>query len=76
MLCCIAIVALLGPLGLWAMPRATLDGGPDCCANNRRKALVIGSIAISVAALGLACFFLISAGPSYFSHICSAWGGR
>jgi len=73
MLCCIVIAALLGPLGLWAVPRARLEGGPDCCVAPRRKALVIGLIALSVAALGLACLFLIPAGPVYFRHICSVW---
>jgi len=71
MLCCIFVVAVLGPLGLWAMPRATTQGGPDCCTGNRRKMMIVGLIA--VAALCLAGLLLSWSGP--FRHICSIWVG-
>jgi len=73
MLCCILVVALLGPLGLWAMPRAKTQGGPDCCAGNRRKMLIIGLIAATIAALCLTGLLLSRSGP--FRHICSIWAG-
>ena len=73
MLCCVLLAALLGPLGLWAMPRAKLEAGPDCCTVNWRRAAAIGLIAVSVAALGLAGLFLSRTGPIYFRHICSVW---
>jgi len=75
MLCCILVVALLGPLGLWAIPRARMQGGPDCCAGDRRKIAVFGLIAVVIAALCLAGLLLSRTGPLYFRHICSVWAG-
>ena len=75
MLCCILVVALLGPLGLWAIPRARVEGGPDCCTSHRRKMMAIGLIAAGVAALCLAGLLLSPPGPGYFRHICSVWAG-
>jgi len=73
MLCCIFVVAMLGPLGLWAIPRAATQGGPDCCIGSRRKMMFIGLIAVAVAALCLAAILLGGIGP--FRHICSVWAG-
>lgn len=75
MLCCILVVALLGPLGLWAIPRAVAPGGADCCTGNRRKIAVLGLIAGAIAALCLAGLLLSRTGPLYFRHICSVWTG-
>ena len=73
MLCCIFVVAVVGPLGLWAMPRVRTQGGPDCCTGNRRKMMIIGSIAVAIAALCLTGLLLGRSGP--FRHICSIWVG-
>ena len=73
MLCCILVVALLGPLGLWAIPRAAAQGWPDCCTGNRRRMMIIGSIAVAIAALCLAGLLLSRTGPPLFRHICSIW---
>jgi hypothetical protein len=73
MFCCILAALLLGPLGLWAMPRARTQDGPDCCTGARRKTMAIAGIAIAVAALCLAAVLLSRSGPSYFRHICSVW---
>jgi len=75
MLCCIFVVAVLAPLGLWAMPRATTQGGPDCCTGNRRKMMIVGLIAVAIAALCLAGLLLSRTGPPLFRHICSIWAG-
>lgn len=75
MLCCILVVALLGPLGLWAFPRAAAPGGADCCTGNRRKMAALGWIAGAIAVLCLAGLLLSRPGPLYFRHICSVWAG-
>jgi len=73
MLCCIFVVAVLAPLGLWAMPRATTQGGPDCCTSNRRKMTIIGLIVVAITTLCLTGLLLGRSGS--FRHICSIWVG-
>lgn len=74
MLCCILVVALLGPLGLLAVPRAKVENGSDCCTGNRRRMAVIGLVAISAAGLCLAGFLLHGPESVDFRNICSIWG--
>lgn len=72
MFCCALAALILGPLGLWAMPSAKMVGGQACCAGGR-KLLAIGLIALAVASLCLAGFFLARTEPAYFRHICSVF---
>jgi hypothetical protein len=76
MLCCLFAAMLLGPLGLWALPRVKAQGRPDCCTDNRRKMVAVGLMAVAVAALCLAGFLVTWTGPAYFQHICSVFSSR
>lgn len=73
MFCCLFAALVLGPFGLWAMPRAGTQGGADCCAGSRRKIAAFGLIVAAVASLCLAAILMIGSGPIYFRNICSVW---
>jgi len=70
MLCCLAIAALLGPIGLWAVSGARRAGEADCCAGKRRGLFVIAGAVLVAAALCLAAFVLWAPGPASFRHMC------
>ena len=71
MLCCLLAALLLGPLGLWAMPRARTQEGSDCCGPGRRQMAVVAFIVIGVAFLCLAAALLAWSAPGSFRHICT-----
>lgn len=71
MFCCILAALLLGPLGLWAIPRAGTQGGADCCVAGRRRMAIIAFVAIAAASLCLAVYVLAWTAPESFRHICS-----
>jgi hypothetical protein len=71
MICCLIAALLLGPLGLWAMPRAA--AGPDCCVNNQRAIQAVSMIVLAVAALCLTMALLLWLQPAPFRHICSVF---
>ena len=71
MLCCLLAALLLGPLGLWAMPRARTQEGPDCCEPGRRRMVIVAFIVIGVASLCLVAALLAWSNPGSFRHICT-----
>jgi hypothetical protein len=73
MFCCLFAALLLGPMGLWAIPRAKAGGVPDCCNRSRHKMAIIAFVVIAAAMLCLAGYLLAGTGPEAFRHICSVW---
>ena len=55
------------------MPRARVQGGADCCADNRRVILGLSAAAILVAILCAAAFLFAWFQPVPFRHICSVF---
>jgi hypothetical protein len=73
MFCCLLAALLLGPLGLWAVPRAVKSGEADCCADSRRLILGLSVAAIAVAILCTAAVLFAWFQPGPFRHICSVF---
>ena len=66
MFCCLLAAAVLGPLGLWAVPAADRSGAV-CCAN-RRAAIFVTAAGILAAGACLLLLTLPQSAP--FHHIC------
>ena len=71
MFCCLLVVAVLGPLGLWAKP--TNDGSKAICCANRRVTAFVAAAGILAATV---CFLVLTLPQSApFHHICRFIGG-
>jgi hypothetical protein len=70
MICCLLAALVLGPLGLWTMPRARQDGVPDCCVKSRRWMWLAAICALGTALLCFVAWILSRGDPATFHHIC------
>jgi hypothetical protein len=75
MICCLLVALVLGPLGLWVLPRAREAGGRECCAGKRRVTRIAGFGALAVTAICLGAWVLWRSQPATFHHICRVFPG-
>lgn len=57
MVCCLLLALVLGPVGLWAVPRAR--SVPDCCVDARRTTILLAGLTAVVVALCVAAWLLL-----------------
>jgi hypothetical protein len=75
MICCLLVALVLGPLGLWTLPRAREVGGAECCAGKRRAMRIAGFGALAVTAICLGAWVLSRDHAATFHHICRFFPG-